>query len=67
MRNWTLMWPMKNWVYVANKKLEFGGMRYVQWVHRVSFGFCQALREKNRAKYVVFGLYCNGLYRDPIW
>ena len=52
---------------VANKKLGFGGMRYVQWAHRANFGFCQVLKEKNRAKYVVFGFYGNGLYRDPIW
>ena len=61
----------KNWVLnVANEKLGFGGMRYVQWAHKANFGFCQALKEKkkkNRAKYVVFGLYGNGLYRDPIW
>ena len=60
----------KNWVLnVANEKLGFGGMRYVQWAHKANFGFCQALKEKKkkRAKYVVFGLYGNGLYRDPIW
>ena len=60
----------KNWVLnVANEKLGFGGMRYVQWAHKANFGFFQALKEKKkkRAKYVVFGLYGNGLYRDPIW
>ena len=79
MKNWTLMLPIriglfdvtnKNWVLnVANEKLGFGGMRYVQWAHKANFGFCQALKEKKkkRAKYVVFGLYGNGLYRDPIW
>ena len=29
-------------------------------------GFAKHWR-KNRAKCVVFGLYGNGLYRDPIW